>query len=99
MRIEYTELCKTITKRINEDIKKYNEALVETAIENRNTRKEAKRALMIDQKQVIALTEDNISTTDRNEVLEITPNYSDLYKAQETKDDEEDITPYTSRES
>lgn len=33
--IEYTEVCKTIRKRIKEDIKNYNKKLVRTAIKNK----------------------------------------------------------------
>lgn len=68
-RIEYTELCKTIRKRIGEDIKKYNEGLVESTTENRNSLNKTKRTLTIGKKQVVAVTENNIRTTDGNNII------------------------------
>lgn len=78
-RIEYRELYKTIRKMMDEDIKKYNEGVVESAIENRNSLSKAKRKLMLDKKQLIALTEDNIRTRNRKKIIEIIKKfYSDL---------------------
>lgn len=34
-KIEYRELCETIRKRIEENIKKYNQRLIESSTENR----------------------------------------------------------------
>lgn len=88
-RIECTELVE-----IQNDINKYNEGLVESAIKNiqpQECQKNANDEIM--KKQVIALTEDNIRTTDRNKIIQITIKfYNALYKTPVTKDDEERVT-------
>lgn len=70
--------------KIAEDIKKYNERLIETAIENRKSYKNAKRLMIIGKKQVVALTNENVKITNKEDIINlVTKFYSKLYKAPE----------------
>ncbi|KAK9877362.1 hypothetical protein WA026_017759, partial [Henosepilachna vigintioctopunctata] len=76
----------SVRKSIAEDIKNYNEKLVQTAIKNNKNYKKANKALIIGKKLIIAIRSDNIRTTDRAEIINlVTKSYIDLDKAPETK--------------
>ena len=54
-RIEYTELNKTVRKKIRDDVRRYNENLVRNTIEENKSLKKTKQQLMIGIKQIIAV--------------------------------------------
>ena len=82
-RVEYVELCKTIRKKMSEDIKSYNEQLVQEAIENNTSYKRAKRELILGKNQIITIVDnDGTRITDRDSIIEYVAGfYKNLYKA------------------
>ena len=78
--IKYAELCKALRKSMKEDIKKYEEDVLKTSLENKSSFKKVKRMLMVGRNQLIALDTDQGRITDKKEILEyIGYFYSNLY--------------------
>ncbi|KAL1446846.1 hypothetical protein WDU94_003496 [Cyamophila willieti] len=86
-KIEYSEMCKTIRKRMKEDIEKFNLDAVQKAIEKRKSYKKAKQKLMIGKNQIIAMEGQNGRITDKDQIVEhIMSFYKTLYQSTETED-------------
>ena len=81
-KIEFTELCKTIRKRMRHEIRNYNTQKIKETIENNRNRKILKRKLMLGTKQILAIAEKDGTITRNNEriIKRIQEFYTELYK-------------------
>ncbi|KAI5743429.1 hypothetical protein M8J77_018082 [Diaphorina citri] len=92
-KIEYSELCKTIRRKMKDDIERFNIETVKRAIEEKKSFKKAKQKLMIGKNQLIALDGPNGRINDGEEILEhIRSFYKELYAK---TNDEEQLTQET----
>ena len=82
-RIEYTELCKTIWKRIRNVIRKYNVLVVQNALQNNKGLKSTKTQSKRGQHLMTAIkAKDGKIVTDRKEIVEQCAQfYRDLYSS------------------
>ena len=94
-KVEYAELCKTVRKRITEDVRKFNCDLVRKAVEDNKSLKTAKRQLCIGRKGVFALKRENGTITKNSkEIIHIVERfYNKLYKndADKAENKEEEV--------
>ncbi|KAL1447418.1 hypothetical protein WDU94_003530 [Cyamophila willieti] len=79
--IEYRDLCKTIRKRLRDDIRKYNTDIVQKAIEDNTSLKQANKKLIIGKNEIFTLKKENgESTKNPNEIIKIVETfYNNLY--------------------
>jgi hypothetical protein len=82
-RIEYTELCKTIRKRIRDEIRGYNVLVVQNALQNNKGLKSTKTQSKRGQQLMTAIkAKDGKIVTDRKEIVEQCAQfYRDLYSS------------------
>ncbi len=82
-KIEYVELCKTIRKRMREEIRRYNVALVERALLENKGLKSSKQKIANGRKLMVAVKAENGSIiTDRTKIAERCAEfYSKLYSS------------------
>ena len=80
--IEYVELCKAIRVAIKEDVRNFNEKIVQEAIENNKSIKRARGRLAIGKKQILALQKGDGTTTYNRPVIlrTVTEYFGNLYK-------------------
>ena len=92
-RIEYTETCKTIRKKLREDIRNYNTRMIKSTIEeNRSLKKTYKKLAQGKQKITSLFDKDGHEITDQDLILKrIEEFYEDLYASD--KDTEEPGEP------
>eukprot|EP00794_Sanderia_malayensis_P008021 gene8021-8880_t len=85
-KIEYTELCKTIRKKIKEEIRKLNTASIKKTIENNKSLKKQRRKLVIGKNQIIQIKDENGEIiTDRDKIIKRTEDfYQKLYDSKVT---------------
>lgn len=89
-RIEYTEFCKTIRKKIVDDMRIFNEKLVEIDKENTKIYK-TRKALIIGKKQVIPLEQEHTKVMNKDEIIKlVTELCKDIYRAPVTRDEEKE---------
>jgi len=81
--IEYTELCKTIRKRMKTEIRNYNSKKVQETIEDNRSYKATKRKLTNGKSQMIAIKdEDGNIIYDRDQVInKVKDFYQNLYSS------------------
>lgn len=81
-KIEYVELCKTIRKRIKEDIRNYNVRFIERTLNEGQGLKKTKRKLTAFKKQMFALRlkDGEIIKDQKQIIMRIVEFYSDLYR-------------------
>ena len=86
-KIEYVELCKTIRKRMRDEIRKYNVGIIEQAIRANKGLKAARLNIRYGKRQMVAIkAEDGTIITDRNKIVERCAEfYSKLYASQMTR--------------
>ena len=84
-KVEFSELCKTLRKKIVEDTRKFNCHMIQQAIEENKSLKTAKRKLMIGRKRILALkTKNGKITRNQDHILKEAANfYSELYSSPE----------------
>ena len=75
--IEYVELCKTIRKRLKEEIRQFNCHLIQTTIENNKSLKKMKQKLMTGTKRLFKIQKKDGSTTSNQQ--EILKRVKDFY--------------------
>lgn len=105
-KIEYAEICKTISKKMKTDLRDYNTKCVKEALEKNKSIKKANKKLIIGKQQIIQLKEENGDIiTDRSRILErIHEFYQDLYSSKEnitedlTQKNDENVEDFTTRE-
>jgi len=88
--IEYAELCKSIRREIKEDVRKFNEKVIQEAIENNKSMKKTKQRLAIGKKQILGVQkEDGTTTYNRITILKTVVEYfTNLYKKTENAEEE-----------
>ncbi|KAI5743164.1 hypothetical protein M8J77_015214 [Diaphorina citri] len=103
--IVYRTLCKTIRKKLREDLRKYNTNIVQKAIEDNKSLKQAKKKLSIGKNQIFTLKKGNGETTNNPkeiiEIVELFYNnlYGDVNKELLTIDStDSDVPPITENE-
>ena len=88
--IEYVQLCKSIRVAMKEDVKKFNERIVQEVIENKKSMKKVRRRITIGKKQILAVQkEDGTTTYNRQAILRTVADYfAKLYKKTENMEEE-----------
>ncbi|XP_072020298.1 uncharacterized protein [Amphiura filiformis] len=81
--IEYTELCKTIRKRMTNEIRAHNTKMIQKTLEDNKSYKKTKQGLATGKSQIIALKgEDGNIISDRELVIKrVEEFYQDLYSS------------------
>ncbi|XP_072030784.1 uncharacterized protein [Amphiura filiformis] len=81
--IEYTELCKTIRKRMTNEIRAHNRKMIQKTLEDNKSYKKAKQGLATGKSQIIALKgEDGNIISNRELVIKrVEEFYQDLYSS------------------
>ncbi|XP_072033063.1 uncharacterized protein [Amphiura filiformis] len=88
-RVEYTETCKTIRKKLREDIRSYNTKMIKSTIEENKSLKKTYKKLAQGKQKITSLLDSNgQEITDQDEILKrIEEFYEQLY-ASDTETDE-----------
>jgi len=100
-KIEYAETCKTIRKRMKEEIRQYNMKQIEQTIHKNASLKQTRKQFILGKSQVIALkSRDGVVIHDRDKIIKrVEEFYQDLYASKKTlknpeiNEDEEDEIP------
>ena len=81
--VEFSKLQKSIRAGIREDIRKYDETLIEKAIERNSSRRSLKLQMSTGRKQIFKLLDEHGNVvTNRDEILNVTSRfYENLYKS------------------
>ncbi|XP_072028100.1 uncharacterized protein [Amphiura filiformis] len=88
-RVEYTDTCKTIRKKLREDIRSYNTKMIKSTIEENKSLKKTYKKLAQGKQKITSLLDSNgQEITDQDEILKrIEEFYEQLY-ASDTETDE-----------
>ncbi len=81
--VEYTETCKTVRKKLREDIRKYNTAKIQETIENNRSLKKTKQKLTCGKQKITSLLDKTgEELTDQDMILKrIEEFYEELYNS------------------
>ena len=84
-RIEYTTICKTITKKTREDIRKYNQEIIRETIMASMSLKKVRRTQKLGQDKLITLLDkQDRETHDQDKIIErIKEFYTELYDSEQ----------------